>query len=204
MSQDVSAYISCEDVAKSLIGHFEQEDGANRFLGHVIGFPKRKIALSRHQESFEALLSRPALKSYIEDGASKRSIFSFGVLRGFQIGRLYINNTISSVFLRPYKFVTLTIVCAEDQQIYSADQPDTLHVALSLSVQAFERLAELIRLRQMCSAQIPALIWKGPSLNYFAMEASEKNYLGGMEISAYDDDALDFGLDDLKLAAFGA
>lgn len=203
MPRAVSDYINSEHAAKSLIGEIAQEDGVAKFKGHVIGFRQRKVTLASHEECFETLLSRPALNSYIEDGVVKRSILSFGVMNGFQIGRLYIKDTIRNVFLTPYKFVSLTIICSEAQRIYCSDQSDRLHFAIAVGGQAFEGLVELVKLKQLCSAHIPALIWKGPSLNFFTMEASDRDYSGMMTVSAYEEDALDFGLEDLMQASYG-
>lgn len=204
MRRDISEFISVEDSAKSLIGEIEQTDGNAQFSGHIIGFRQRKVALAPYEERFETLLSRPALNSYTDDGVAKRSIMSFGILNGFQIGRLYVKDTIRSVFLRPYKFVSLTIVCSEKPSIYSADQADRLHFAIGLGGQAFEKLAELVRLKQLCSVHIPALIWRGPSLNFCTMEARDRNYSGLSTISAYEEDALDFGLNELTETSYGA
>lgn len=204
MPRDISNYVSQDDVAKSLIGELEQRDGETKFSGHVIGFPERKLSLGAEEANIEALLSRPAVNSYVEDGVVKQSILSFGVLNGFQIGRLYLRNTIKSVFLRPYKFISITIVASDEQNIYCADQADRAHFAIGLGGQAFEKLAELVRRKQMCSVHIPALIWRGPSLNYYAMEANNKDYAGKITTSAYDDEGLDFGLTELMQAAYGA
>lgn len=204
MSRDISTYVSSEDVAKSLIGEMEKCDGETKFSGHVIGFPERKFSLGAEEASIEALLSRPAINSYVEDGVVKQSILSFGVLNGFQIGRLYLKNTIKSVFLRPYKFISITVISSEEQKIFCADQADRAHFAIGLGGQTFEKLAELVRRKQMCSVHIPTRIWRGPSLNYFAMEASNKDYGGEITTSAYDDEGLDFGLAELMQAAYGA
>lgn len=204
MSRDIATYVSTEDAAKSLIGEVAQKDGEARFTGHVIGFPERSVTLRSEEAHIEALLSRPALNSYVEDGAIKQSILSFGVLNGLQIGRLYLKNTLKSVFLRPYKFISITIVPAEETRVYCADQVDRAHFAIGLGGQTFERLAELVRRKQMCSVHIPTLIWRGPSLNYFAMEARERDYAGDIKTSAYEEDGLDFGLNDLIQAAYGA
>lgn len=204
MSRDISTYISSEDAAKSLIGELEQKDGEARFAGHVIGFPERKLSLRSEEARIEALLSRPAINSYVEDGAVKQTILSFGVLSGFQIGRLYLKNTIKSVFLRPYKFISVTIVPSDAGKVYCADQADRAHFAIGLGGQTFERLAELVRRKQMCSVHIPTLIWRGPSLNYFAMEASDKDYAADITTSSYDEEGLDFGLNELIQAAYGA
>jgi hypothetical protein len=203
MRRDISEFISVEDSAKSLIGEIEQTDGKAKFSGHVIGCRQRNVALVPHEEHFETFLSRPALNSYIDGGVAKRSIMSFGVLSGFQIGRLYVKDTIRSVFLRPYKFVSLTIVCSDRPTVYSADQADRLHFAIGLGGQAFEKLAELVRLKQLCSARIPALIWRGPSLNFCSMEACDRDYSGLATISAYEEDALDFALNELIVASYG-
>lgn len=204
MPRDLSVYVNEEDSAKSLIGDLEEGSGATRFRGHVIGAPGREVNLGLHDDHFDALLSRPALNSYVSGGVRQRSILSFGVFDGFQIGRLYLRNTIRSAFLRPYKFITLTIVCSDQPRIYRGDQTDRAHFSIGLRSQAFEMLGEIVRLKQMCSVRIPTPVWKGPSLNYVAMEASEKNYPGEISFSARDDDALDFGHDDLTRAAYGA
>lgn len=203
MQRDISDYIITDDSARSLIGELVQRNEAAKFHGHVIGFPQRKVTLSSHEESFETILCRPAISSYIEDGLVRRSILSFGVLKGFQIGRLYIRDTIKNVFLRPYKFVSLTIACSDEQKIYCASQADRLHFAIGMGSQTFERLAELVKLKQMCSAHIPALIWKAPSLNFSTIEACDRDYAGCTTISAYEEDSLDFGLDELTRASFG-
>lgn len=204
MSRDISSYISYEDVARSLIGDVEIKNGETRFNGHVIGFPERQFFLGPGEEHIEAILSRPAINSFIEDGTVRQSILSFGVLNGFQIGRLYLKNTIKSVFLRPYKFISITIVPSDEKQIYCADQSDRAHFAIGLGGQAFEKLAELVRRKQMCSVHIPVRIWRGPSLNYFAMETGGKDYSGNITTSAYDEESLDFGLNELTQAAYGA
>lgn len=204
MPRDIAAYISSEDAAKSLIGELAQKDGEAHFTGHVIGFPERKISLRSEEARIEALLSRPAINSYVEGGVIKQTILSFGVLNGLQIGRLYLKNTIRSVFLRPYKFISVTIVPSDEPKVYCADQTDRAHFAIGLGGQTFERLAELVRQKQMCSVHIPTAIWRGPSLNYFAMEASGKDYDADTTASAYDEEGLDFGLNELIQAAYGA
>ena len=204
MSRDISTYISSDDIAKSLIGDIEQKNGETKFSGHVIGLPERALSLGPGEEHIEALLSKPAINSFVDNGTVKQSILSFGVLNGFQIGRLYLRNTIRSVFLRPYKFISVTIVSSDDEKIYCADQADRAHFAIGLGGQAFEKLAELVRRKQMCSVHIPARIWRGPSLNYYAMEASGKDYTGTVTTSAYEDEGLDFGLKELTQAAYGA
>jgi hypothetical protein len=203
MTRNVSAYISAEDVARSVIGEVQERNGTEVFHGHVIGFPQRRIALNQHEEHFETVLSRPALNSYDKAGVRRRSILSFGILDGVQVGRLYLRNTIKSVFLRPYKFITLTIVCSDQPTIYRADQTDRLHFSIGLHEQAFDILAEIVRLKQMCSVKIPTPLWKGPSLNYAAVDMGDKTYGGEITVSSSNEDALDFSLDELTEAAYG-
>lgn len=203
MKPALSNFVRSEDTAKPLIGDLELKDGTERYRGHVIGYREREVILHREEAHLEALLSRPALSSYVEEGEGKRSIVSFGLFDGYEVGRLYVRDTIRDVMLRPYKFLSVTISCSEDRGIYCAGLIDRLHFSVSFPLHAFETLANIVRLKRMCAIKLPAAVWRGPQLNYGAVETNETRYVGDPDFFDSDEPVLDFGYDELRMAAFG-